>query len=308
MAQKDSTASIDETAAETASGIAGDGHDRLTGKPSTSEIVREYLPLIRRIALTVLSKSRCCLEVEDLVSAGVVGLLSALARYDSGRAVKFRTFAEYRIRGMMLDEIRAMDWIPRSVRTRQEQIFKTASILTCHNGHPPSRTEIAECLGIPQEEVEEAMAMLVPIVSLDEPVAEDDGLATLKDVIPDTEHRDPFAASVSMEISQVLNAALRQLTKKQQRVMRLYYFHGWSMKEIGRDLNITESGVCRIHAQALRRLHLVLAEQYAEYAPPNEGSVVERTEASAHLGSSSSTHTMPKPPDWVRKEMRETLI
>jgi RNA polymerase sigma factor for flagellar operon FliA len=203
-------------------------------------------------------KNPFSLDVEDLTSAGAMGLLSALKRYDPSRDIKFRTFAEYRIRGMMLDEIRAMDWVPRSVRARREQIRQIVDVHIQKNGTSPSMEELAKALGVSQEELEGVSACDPRLVSLDEPVGYGEDGCTLRDVLPDLEHHDPFIACADAEMKAALNAALVTLSSRQQKVLQLYYHVGMTMKEIGGRLGLTESGVCRVHSGALRQLRTEL--------------------------------------------------
>jgi RNA polymerase sigma factor for flagellar operon FliA len=219
-------------------------------------LLQEFLPIIRRMAGAMALKNPFSLDVEDLTSAGVMGLLSALKRYDPSRDIKFRTFAEYRIRGMMLDEIRAMDWVPRSVRARREQIRQIVDEHIQKNGTSPSIQELAKALGVPQEELEGVSACDPRLVSLDEPVGSGEDGCTLRDVLPDLEHHDPFIACADAEMKAALNAALVTLSSRQQEVLKLYYHVGMTMKEIGGRLGLTESGVCRVHSGALRQLRV----------------------------------------------------
>ncbi len=225
-----------------------------------SEVVREFLPLIRRIARGLAFRNPSSLDAEDLTSVGIIGLLGALARFDSERAIKFRTFAEYRIRGMMLDEMRAMDWIPRSVRARKDQIYQASAAFVRREGRPPARHEIAELLGLTQEELDASSAYDTRMLSLDDPMGTHDEGYTLKDVLPDEEQLDPYALCVSSETNQALEMAITHLSGRQQDVMHQYYFQGLTMKEIGQTLSLTESGVCRIHAEILRKLQVALLE------------------------------------------------
>ena len=219
-------------------------------------VLREFLPIIRRMAGAMALKNPFSLDVEDLTSAGAMGLLSALKRYDPSRDIKFRTFAEYRIRGMMLDEIRAMDWVPRSVRARREQIRQIVDEHIRKNGTSPSMEELAKALGVSQEELEGVTACDPRLVSLDEPVGHGEDGCTLRDVLPDLEHHDPFIACADAEMKAALNAALVTLSSRQQQVLQLYYHVGMTMKEIGGRLGLTESGVCRVHSGALRQLRM----------------------------------------------------
>jgi RNA polymerase sigma factor for flagellar operon FliA len=223
-----------------------------------TQILQEFLPIIRRMAGAMALKNPFSLDVEDLTSAGAMGLLSALKRFDPTRDIKFRTFAEYRIRGMMLDEIRAMDWVPRSVRSRRDQIRQIVEAHLQKNGTTPSTHELALLLGISTEEIEGVAGCDPRLVSLDEPVGQGEEACTLRDVLPDVEHQDPFVACADAEMKAALHAALVTLTERQQEVLQLYYHTGLTMKEIGGQLGLTESGVCRVHSGALRHLRIEL--------------------------------------------------
>jgi RNA polymerase sigma factor FliA len=223
-----------------------------------TRILQEFLPMIRRMAGALALKNPFSLDVEDLTSVGAMGLLSALKRYDPTRDIKFRTFAEYRIRGMMLDEIRAMDWVPRSIRSRREQIRQINEEHLQKNGTPPTTQELALLLGIPIEEIEGVGGCDPRLVSLDEPVGQGQDGCTLRDVLPDVDHQDPFLACADAEMNVALKAALVTLSDRQQKVLQLYYHTGLTMKEIGGRLGLTESGVCRVHSGALRHLRIEL--------------------------------------------------
>ncbi len=221
-------------------------------------ILQEFLPIIRRMAGAMVMKNPFSLDIEDLASVGAMGLLSALKRYDPTRDIKFRTFAEYRIRGMMLDEIRAMDWVPRSVRARREQIRQFVDEYVQKYGMSPAIEEMAQALGASQEELESISACDPRLLSLDEPVSYGEDSSTLRDVVPDLERHDPFMACVNAEMKAALKAALVTLSSRQQEVLQLYYHVGMTMKEIGGRLGLTESGVCRVHSGALRQLRTKL--------------------------------------------------
>ncbi|MDH4193107.1 MAG: FliA/WhiG family RNA polymerase sigma factor [Nitrospirota bacterium] len=223
-----------------------------------TQILQEFLPMIRRMAGAMALKNPFSLDVEDLTSAGAMGLLSALKRFDPSRDIKFRTFAEYRIRGMMLDEIRAMDWVPRSVRSRRDQIRQIVEEHLQKNGTPPTTQELAHLLGISAEEIEGIGGCDPRLISLDEPVGQGEEVCTLRDVLPDVDHQDPFVACADAEMKSALNAAIVTLSKRQQEVLKLYYHTGLTMKEIGSQLGLTESGVCRVHSGALRHLRIEL--------------------------------------------------
>jgi len=223
-----------------------------------TQILLEFLPIIRRMAGAMVFKNPFSLDVEDLTSAGAMGLLSALKRYDPTRDIKFRTFAEYRIRGMMLDEIRAMDWVPRSVRSRRDQVRQIVEEHLQKNGIPPTSQELATLLGVPVEEIEGEGGCDPRLISLDEPVGHGEDECTLRDVLPDVDHQDPFVACANAEIKAALSAAIQTLSARQQEVLQSYYHAGLTMKEIGSQMGLTESGVCRVHSGALRHLRIEL--------------------------------------------------
>ncbi|PJA78526.1 MAG: hypothetical protein CO149_03585 [Nitrospirae bacterium CG_4_9_14_3_um_filter_51_5] len=223
-----------------------------------TRILLEFLPIIRRMAGVMALKNPFSLDVEDLTSAGAMGLLSALKRYDPTRDIKFRTFAEYRIRGMMLDEIRAMDWVPRSVRSRRDQVRQIVEEHLQQNGIPPTTQELATLLGVPVEEIEGVGGCDPRLISLDEPVGQGEDECTLRDVLPDVNYQDPFVACADAEMKTSLSAALQTLSARQQEVLQLYYHTGLTMKEIGGQMGLTESGVCRVHSGALRHLRIEL--------------------------------------------------
>lgn len=222
------------------------------------QLVRDFLPIVRRIATELVLRNPAALDVEDLTSAGVMGLLSAMTRYDPSRDIKFRTFAEYRIRGAMLDEIRAMDWVPRSVRARIEKFQQASAEFVRTVGRPPTQDEIAEILGIPPEDMGDMLMKEATVLSLDEWVGEEDEACTLKDMLPAKDQVDPLAACISNQVGDVLQSAIALLPERQQAIIRQYYFSGMTMKAIGETQGLTESGICRVHADALNRLREAL--------------------------------------------------
>ncbi len=227
---------------------------------SPVDTLKQFFPTIRRIAAGFASKNPSSLDIEDLTSAGVIGLLGAMTRYDPGRETKFWTFAEYRIRGMMLDEMRAMDWVPRSVRARNDQIRQASAVFERKEGRVPDRSELAMILGLSPQELDASSAKDTRLLSLDDPMGSDEDLFTLRDVLPDEEQLDPFEECLSSETNKALDIAMESLSVRQRDVMQRYYFQGLTMKEIGEQLGLTESGICRVHSEAIRRLRLELKD------------------------------------------------
>ena len=252
-----------------------------------AEMLREFFPMIRRIAGSLAARNPSSLDIEDLTSAGVIGLLGALTRYDPNRATKFWTFAEYRIRGMMLDEMRSMDWIPRSVRTRNDQIRQVSTEFVQKEGRLPTRAEIALLLGLTQQELDASSAGDTRLLSLDDPMGSHDEMFTLRDVLPDEDQLDPYDLCLSSETNQALELSMENLSCRQQDVVQKYYFQGLTMKEIGMQLGLTESGVCRVHAEALRKLRLGL-EEFEDSSRDDQRNPLKN-------GSSTSKRSRKKP-------------
>lgn len=226
-------------------------------------IIQDFVPVIKYMALRLAMRVPAGLNVEDLISAGTVGLLDALSKYDPSREVKFRTYAEFRIRGAMLDEMRAMDWVPRSVRERIGRIQHAANEFTKRQGRTPTESELADALGVAAEEVDETLlqAKGAVVLSLDDLGATDDDAHSILDALADTEQPDPLESLLSEDTRKVLAEAIDRLPDRQRLVLTLYYFEELTMKEIGALLSVTESRICQLHAQAMVRLKAQLGSK-----------------------------------------------
>jgi len=219
-------------------------------------LIHDFLPVIKYMALRLAMRVPAGLNVEDLMSAGTVGLLDALSKFDRSREVKFRTYAEFRIRGAMLDEMRAMDWVPRSVRERIGRIQHAANEFTKRKGRTPSEGELAAVLGVETKEVDDTLlqAKGAVILSLDDLGSNDDDAHSIFEALTDTEQPDPLESLLSEDTRKVLAEAIDRLPDRQRLVLTLYYFEELTMKEIGALLKVTESRICQLHAQAMIRL------------------------------------------------------
>jgi RNA polymerase sigma factor for flagellar operon FliA len=182
--------------------------------------------------------------------------MDAMTKYDPTREAKFKTYAEFRIRGAMLDEIRSMDWIPRSVHERVALLQKTNMDLLNRYGRPPTDAEVAAELNMSVDALDEFLcrARGAVLISLDDlGLQEPDGHKILK-VLADTQHPDPLASVINDRQRELLARAINELPDKERMVLTLYYFEELTMKEIGQILRVTESRVCQIHTKAV--LHL----------------------------------------------------
>jgi RNA polymerase sigma factor for flagellar operon FliA len=228
-------------------------------------VIREFAPVIRAMAHRLAFRLPAYLDAEDLVSVGVIGLMDAMGKYDPTREAKFKTYAEFRIRGAMLDEIRSMDWIPRSVHERIGLLQKTHADLLKKHGRPPTDEEVAQALNMSVGELDDFISRSQGAVMLsiqDLSAQEMDRHRVLRTLI-DTQHPDPLSTVIAEDVREVLAKAIEQLPEKERLVLTLYYYEELTMKEIGGVLKVTESRVCQIHAKAILRLKARLQSRLA---------------------------------------------
>jgi RNA polymerase sigma factor for flagellar operon FliA len=219
-------------------------------------IIQEFAHVVKAMAYRLAYRLPAYMDAEDLVSVGIMGLMDAMDKYDPNREAKFKTYAEFRIRGAMLDEIRSMDWIPRSVHERVSLLQRTHTRLLNRLGRPPTDEEIAAEMNLSPAELDEFLVRSrgAVLVSLDDiNLHEPDGPKIL-DMLADTHQSDPLATILNDQERGRVADAIQELPEKERLVLTLYYFEELTMKEIGGILTITESRVCQIHTKAI--LHL----------------------------------------------------
>jgi RNA polymerase sigma factor for flagellar operon FliA len=211
--------------------------------------VEDYVPLIRRVATRLARRLPAHVALDDLISAGVIGLLDSATRFDPSRAEQFDTFAEFRVRGAMLDELRATDSLTRDMRQHMNELRAAVHRLEGALGRAPSEEEIAAELGLSLDGYYAMVANLSghTVASLDELGAQDA-------VQFAAEAEDPCEAAARAEARQAVVEAIDELPERERAVLRLYYFAEMTLKEIGAALGVTESRVCQIHTQATRAL------------------------------------------------------
>ncbi len=230
-----------------------------------NELILKYAPLIKYVAGRLAMRLPPNVDVNDLISAGVMGLIDALNRYDPKRNIQFKTFAEFRIRGAMLDELRSLDWVPRSVRKKATLLEKTYAELEQKLGRPAEDDEVAEALGISLDEfyrmLEETKGIsFVDIETIRRKIPdlnEDD----IFDLIVDPNQKDPFEDTKLRELRDILAQAITELPEKEKLVVSLYYYEGLTMREIGEILGYTESRISQLHSKAIARLRAKIREQ-----------------------------------------------
>ncbi|MER3409574.1 MAG: RNA polymerase sigma factor WhiG [Thermoleophilia bacterium] len=233
---------------------------RRTGdKALRDRLILTYAPLVKFVAGRISSGLPPHVDDNDLVSYGLLGLIGAIERYDPDRDVKFETYAIARIKGSIIDELRSMDWVPRSVRARARQIEQAIAQLEAQLHRAPTDEEIAAKLGITEEELSESLSDISrsSIAALDElwTLASGSGdQVALIDTIEDTEGPEPQAALDETETREALAEAIAALPEREKIVITLYYYEELTLREIGEVLGVTESRVSQLHTKAILRL------------------------------------------------------
>lgn len=231
------------------------------------QLITDYAPLIRFIAQRIALRLPPNIDIDDLVSSGIIGLMDAIDKYDPSRDNKFRTYAEFRIRGAILDELRSQDWVPRSVRDKAKKIEKTSARLEQEHGRAVSELEISSDLGMSLNKYHRMLArvrtvMLVPIDEVSGSSQFDQ--RSLLECMDNDAPKNPFIHLKLKNLKKTLKENIEALPEKQKLVLSLYYYEELNLKEIGRILNVTESRVSQIHTQALGRLQMKLGSMLSE--------------------------------------------
>ncbi|MFY9121050.1 MAG: FliA/WhiG family RNA polymerase sigma factor, partial [Syntrophomonadaceae bacterium] len=227
-----------------------------------NQLLDAYIPLVKYVAGRMAMNLPSSVETGDLESFGFFGLLDALDKFDETRQIKFETYAATRIRGAILDGLRSMDWVPRSVRSKIRMLEKQVYELTNELGRSPSDSEVAAALDLTPERYYELLTEVkgVNLFSLDETIATDKEGDSLKivDLVIDSDGL-PEHKIVETESVEELTAAVESLSEREQLVLALYYHEGLTLKEIGHVLEVSESRVSQIHTKAVMTLRRKLA-------------------------------------------------
>jgi len=222
-------------------------------------LVIAYSPLVKFVAGRTGARLPSHVEQSDLISYGMLGLIEAMDRFEPKRQIRFETFAMQRIRGAIIDELRSLDWVPRSVRSRAREIEAANSTLENKLGRAPTDGELADKLGMNEEELQDSLLEISnsSILALEElwmtPDASGDRVSLL-DTIEDEASPDPQAALDSNEVKDLLGDAIQDLPEREKLVIALYYFENLTLREIGEVLGVTESRVSQLHSKAVLRL------------------------------------------------------
>jgi RNA polymerase sigma factor for flagellar operon FliA len=261
----------DEERAEIESAIAElwreyktSGEERLRER-----LILHYSPLVKYVAGRVGVGLPPNIEQADLVSYGIFGLIDAIEKFDLERAIKFETYAISRIKGAIIDELRSIDWIPRSVRYKAREVEKAYAALETRLHRTPTEAEVAAELGIALEDLHQIFSQVsfVNVVALDELLGGGGGggekgdKLSLVDTLEDTKAEDPVAAFETEETKYLLARAINTLPEREKIVVTLYYYEGLTLAEIGQVLGVTESRICQMHTKAVLQLRGKLADQ-----------------------------------------------
>lgn len=232
-------------------------------KKERDELVIKYAPLVKNIVERVASKVPAYIaDKEDLINVGIIGLISALGKFDNKRNVQFETYARYRIRGAVLDELRARDWIPRSTRTKNAKLVEVFSLLQKELGRPPEDEEVSDYLGISLETYYEMLddAKGITLLSSEDLPPDYCEKHGSYEIMEGIDRGNPLSILAKSELRVILKDAIEALPEKEKLVLSLYYYEELTMKEIGLVLKLTESRVCQLHSKAILRLRGELNE------------------------------------------------
>ena len=230
-----------------------------------NEIIEKHLPMIQCVARRISSRLPSHIHYNDLISSGVIGLMDAIKKYDPNRNNKFKTYAEFRVRGAILDSLRSQDWTPRSIRDKAKKIDKITKALEQKFSRPPEEKEIAEALGMSLEDYHLMLNQTreVSVVSIDESaifnhIDKDIVLKMLEDT-------DSSLNQLNRKsVHKVIIDAIKELPERQRIVLSLYYYEEFNLRKIGQILKVTESRVSQLHAQAISKLRNKLMNRVAK--------------------------------------------
>jgi len=230
------------------------------------KLLAEYSPLVKYTAQRMAINLPRSVEVGDLIGTGVLGLIKAVETFDLSLGFKFETYATHKVRGAILDDLRALDWVPRSVRQKSRKIQQVYALLEQRLGRVPYDDEVAAELGISMDEFESLLSDVAPatIISLSECLPDMGGDAkslTVLDTIEDPQGTNPLKDISFRETKNILKEAIGQLPEKERLVIALYHYEELTLKEIGQVLSITESRVSQIHSKAMLKLRAKVTEQ-----------------------------------------------
>ncbi|MCX8042532.1 MAG: FliA/WhiG family RNA polymerase sigma factor [Desulfobacterota bacterium] len=230
-------------------------------------LILKYTPFIKYIAGRIAVRLPPHLDINDVVHAGILGLIDAIDKFDASKGVLFKTYAEFRIRGAILDSLREMDWVPRSVRKNVSILERTYSELEKKNNRPATDEEVAAALNIEIEKLQEMIAQAsgITLLSLEMLTPHEDARLKLLDCLIDTNASTPLTFLKNLEIRDIVADAIAALPEKERMVVSLYYYDDLTMKEISHIMHLTESRISQLHTKAILRLRGKLQDIIGEH-------------------------------------------
>ena len=226
------------------------------GHLDRNAMIRQYQPLVRRLAHQMMVKLPANVQVDDLIQVGLIGLAEALTRYEAAQGVQFETFATQRIRGAMLDELRNSDWMSRGSRKSQKEIEQALRRLEHRLGRSPQESEIAAELGLSLTDYQSLLGKVrgTQLVYLEDMAGGDEDQDTFLERHAGDAEADPMHMLRDQRLREALVAAIKNLPEREQYIMSMYYEQDMNLKEIAAVLDVTESRVCQLHSQSIARL------------------------------------------------------
>lgn len=230
-----------------------------------NRLVEHYLPIVRYTAERVASNLPQSVELDDLISAGLFGLMDAIKSFDLARGVKFKTYASWRVRGAILDELRAADWVPRLVRTKASQLDKMIQSAEAEFGRPATDLELASMFGMSLKELDKLFrdSSATTVCYLSDTAGDQQDASARSDLLEDPRSIDPIG---DLQRKDVMEVITKELSLRERLILILYYFEELTMREIGLTLDLSESRVCQLHSRIISRLKARLGRRQDELA------------------------------------------
>lgn len=235
-----------------------------TNKTLRDKLIVQYIYLTKYVISRIKGTLPPAFSTDDITGYGVEGLIDAIEKFSPEKGARFETYAIMRIRGCIIDKIRAQDWLPRSTRKKIKDVKETAEKLKQELGRTPTSTEIGEVLGMEKEKVDAILAETTQVSSLYDKKGSSDESIEIIDTIEDTNSVNPLDKLEEKDTKKELQMALKSLPERERLIMVLYYQKNMTLKEIGETIEVSESRVCQIHAQAIMKLKNLLSGQRNE--------------------------------------------